>query len=320
MGLALVLAHPLSLLPLRGDEEPVGEAGARRGMRDCPSLSAVGTYSRGTFLAILAMGFWLWWKSRHKLLLGVALVAHGAAAASRSCPEKWEDRMRSITEYQQDSSAMGRLNAWQTAINVARDHPLVGGGFEFHSQAVFARYAPVPEDFHSMHSIYFQVLGEHGFVGLALFLAIWFFTWLRSMRLARMTKGQGGPALGEQSRPDGTGQPRGLSRRRCFPGPSLLGPSVLRARHTDHHTRRRPQNTARAYRSRARSHAGASGETRSRRIARSRRSKRALGKVDRNVAMSHWLVAQILGTAAESTIPPFGSLLCASPTGRIKTT
>jgi putative inorganic carbon (hco3(-)) transporter len=152
-------------------------------------ISTVGTYSRGAFLAILAMGFWLWWKSRHKLLLGFALVLTVPLLLA-FLPGKWEDRMRSITEYQQDSSAMGRLNAWQTAINVARDHPIVGGGFEFHSKAVFAQYAPVPEDFHSMHSIYFQVLGGHGFVGLALFLAIWFFSWLRSMRLARMTRGR----------------------------------------------------------------------------------------------------------------------------------
>jgi probable O-glycosylation ligase (exosortase A-associated) len=103
-------------------------------------------------------------------------------------PGKWDERMRSITEYQTDTSAMGRLNAWQVAIGVARDHPVLGGGFEFHSKEVFERYAPVPEDYHAMHSIYFQVLGEHGFVGLALFLAIWAFTWRTSSRLMKATK------------------------------------------------------------------------------------------------------------------------------------
>jgi hypothetical protein len=39
-----------------------------------------------------------------------------------------------------------------------------------------------------MHSIYFQVLGEHGFVGLGLFLAIWFFTWRTSARLVKATR------------------------------------------------------------------------------------------------------------------------------------
>jgi probable O-glycosylation ligase (exosortase A-associated) len=151
------------------------------------AVAALGTYSRGAFLAILAMGALLWWKSRHKLLLGLALVL-AVPFLIVFLPEKWEERMRGIAEYQTDSSAIGRLNAWQTAINVSKDHPIVGGGFEFHSPEVFARYAPVPEDFHSMHSIYFQVLGEHGYVGLALFLAIWFFTWITSARLVKATK------------------------------------------------------------------------------------------------------------------------------------
>jgi hypothetical protein len=30
---------------------------------------------------------------------------------------------------------------------------------------------------HSAHSIYFQMLGEHGFVGLALFLLLWLLVW-----------------------------------------------------------------------------------------------------------------------------------------------
>ena len=129
----------------------------------------------------------LWWKSRHKVMLGfAALLAVPLLIAF--LPDKWQDRMWGIAEYESDSSAVGRLNAWQTAINVSKDHPIVGGGFEFHSPDVFARYAPVPEDFHSMHSIYFQVLGEHGYVGLALFLAIWLFTWITSARLVKATR------------------------------------------------------------------------------------------------------------------------------------
>jgi probable O-glycosylation ligase (exosortase A-associated) len=135
------------------------------------------------------MGAMLWWRSRHKLLLGLAAML-AVPFVIAFMPGKWDERMRSITEYQTDTSAMGRLNAWQTAINVARDHPVLGGGFEFHSHEVYARYAPVPEDYHAMHSIYFQVLGEHGFVGLALFLAIWAFTWRTSSRLVKVTKGR----------------------------------------------------------------------------------------------------------------------------------
>ena len=50
---------------------------------------------------------------------------------------------------------------------------------------MFDRYAPVPEDVHAAHSIYFQVLGEHGFVGLSLFLLLWVLVWFGAGWLRR---------------------------------------------------------------------------------------------------------------------------------------
>lgn len=81
--------------------------------------------------------------------------------------------MQSIENYEDDASAMGRINAWLMAFRLANEH-IFGGGFEIYTANIFARYAPVPNDVHAAHSIYFQVLGEHGYVGLILFLLIWF--------------------------------------------------------------------------------------------------------------------------------------------------
>ncbi|MBK7184325.1 MAG: O-antigen ligase family protein [Ignavibacteria bacterium] len=83
-------------------------------------------------------------------------------------PEQWFARMDTINEYQSDASAMGRINAWWMAWNLAKDQ-FFGGGFDIYNLANFSRYAPVPNDVHVAHSIYFQILGEHGFVGLFLF-------------------------------------------------------------------------------------------------------------------------------------------------------
>jgi O-antigen ligase len=54
---------------------------------------------------------------------------------------------------------------------------------------VFRRYLPDYDRIHSAHSIYFQVLGEHGFAGLALFLLFWLLTWQLSRRIIKLTKG-----------------------------------------------------------------------------------------------------------------------------------
>ena len=139
-------------------------------------FSALGSYSRGGLLAIAAMIGFLWTKSRGKLATGFVLLLLIPIAIG-FMPEKWGERMRSIETYEQDASSMGRINAWQMAINLANDRPLVGGGFEIYTPKVFSRYAPNPDDLHAAHSIYFQMLGEHGYVGLLLFLLLWWLVW-----------------------------------------------------------------------------------------------------------------------------------------------
>jgi probable O-glycosylation ligase (exosortase A-associated) len=68
--------------------------------------------------------------------------------------------------------------------------PLVGGGFEMFKPSVFQSYAPDPTRVVDVHSIYFEVLGEHGFVGLGLLLLMYGFTWLSARRIARSTRTQ----------------------------------------------------------------------------------------------------------------------------------
>lgn len=150
------------------------------------AMAALGSYSRGALIGMAAMLLFLWWKSPKKALMGmvmVLLIPVGIAFM----PAKWTERMDTINTYQQDSSAMGRINAWKMATNLALDRPLVGGGFAIWNGNIFARYAPVPADVHAAHSIYFQALGEHGFVGLGLYLALAILTIKRCMWLNRVT-------------------------------------------------------------------------------------------------------------------------------------
>lgn len=144
------------------------------------AVSAFGSQSRGAFLAIAAMSVFLWLKADRKLPLGILLVAGGLSILA-FMPESWHSRMDTIQTYQEDASSMGRLNAWMTAYNIASDN-FLGAGFEAYKATPFARYRPNPEMINAAHSIYFQVLGEHGFVGLALYLLFWIFSW----RLAGM--------------------------------------------------------------------------------------------------------------------------------------
>jgi probable O-glycosylation ligase (exosortase A-associated) len=151
------------------------------------TASALGSQSRGAFLAIGAMAFFLWMKSPKKLGIGIGILVAGVLFFA-FLPEQWFDRMSTIRTYDQDASAGGRINAWWLAWNLAVDRFPIGGGFKMYTADVFARYAPDPLDIHVAHSIYFQVLGEHGFVGLFLFLTIFVAAWQYGVKIIRETK------------------------------------------------------------------------------------------------------------------------------------
>lgn len=108
--------------------------------------------------------------------------------------------METIQTHEQDRSAQSRIYSWLTMWNMALDRPLVGGGFGSDNGLAFSLYAP-KEGFETFagnvyvaHSIYFQALGEHGFPGLLLYLALGFFTWRKAGEVAQKTRDD--PELG----------------------------------------------------------------------------------------------------------------------------
>jgi probable O-glycosylation ligase (exosortase A-associated) len=139
------------------------------------AVSALGSQSRGALLAIVAMAATLWLRSADKLRIGIILIA-AAVPIIAFMPAEWTARMGTMRTYEEDGSAMGRINAWWTAWNIALHYPL-GVGFNAATQELTARFSPNAESVLVAHSIYFQILGNHGFIGLALFLGMLIATW-----------------------------------------------------------------------------------------------------------------------------------------------
>lgn len=149
-------------------------------------IAAVGSYSRGALLAGMAMLLFLWIKSRHKLQTGLLLLLI-VPFVFALMPDEWFARMSTINTYKEDASALGRINAWYFAINVATDN-FLGGGYNAFSRPMFLQYAPEPLNYRAAHSIYFQVLGEHGFIGLAIFLLLMVLAWRTGTRVIKLCK------------------------------------------------------------------------------------------------------------------------------------
>lgn len=138
-------------------------------------VSILGSHSRGAMLAISAMLVMLWWRGKNKFVSALIVVGVGMFALS-SMPEHWWERMQTI-QSPEDQSAQGRINAWIMAYNIAKDN-FFGGGFSIYNAFVYSIYAPDPSYVVSAHSIYFHMLGEHGFVGLFIYLMLWISTWI----------------------------------------------------------------------------------------------------------------------------------------------
>ena len=189
VALALVMVIPLMRYVQIGLKQKWQRL-AMTGVMLLTAFAAIGSHSRGALVAIAAMAAFMWWKSRNKFVMGLALACAGLVVLSLM-PAEWFARMETIGTYQEDSSAQGRINAWWMAFHLASDRPL-GGGFDIYDYDTFARYAPNPLDVHAAHSIYFQVLGEHGFLGLFLFVSIGAFTWMAASDGKRKAKGIAG--------------------------------------------------------------------------------------------------------------------------------
>lgn len=150
------------------------------------AVSILGSYSRGGMLALGAVAAFLWLKSRKRGVLGIMIICAGLVLV-QFMPERWHAKMNTIETYQADRSAQGRLGAWRFAWNLATARPVGGGGFDTFQADAYARYAPDERDL-DPHSIWFQVLAEHGFVGLGLFLLLWWVTWRSASRIISMCR------------------------------------------------------------------------------------------------------------------------------------
>ena len=173
-ALALVMTVPLLRflhLQLRNKWARLAMLGTMVGV----AAAALGSQSRGALVAIAAMVAFLWWNGKSKIQAAI-LIALVAIPLVMFMPESWTARMATMQSYEDDRSVLGRFSAWWSAWNSAFHYPF-GVGFNSARAELFAKYSPYPDYVHAAHSIYFQVLGNHGFVGLGIFLMIFFTTW-----------------------------------------------------------------------------------------------------------------------------------------------
>jgi len=154
----------------------------------CVVICVIGTYSRGGLIGLAVVTVALMLKSRRKAV-SVFLVTVASFCLLTFATLQWKERMGDFLHGRLDESAESRLTVWQAGWNLARAYPLTGGGFDVYTDpSAIVRYLPSDRQdtsLHGPHSIYFQMLGEQGFVGLGLFLLLLTACHLRLLKLRR---------------------------------------------------------------------------------------------------------------------------------------
>jgi probable O-glycosylation ligase (exosortase A-associated) len=98
--------------------------------------------------------------------------------------------MRTIETYEEDGSAQSRLEVWGFALRMANDHPFVGGGFRVsYNDEIYLKYVPDARKGRgrNYHSVYFEILGELGYVGLLIYMSLLFAVWRSGSRTIKLT-------------------------------------------------------------------------------------------------------------------------------------
>jgi probable O-glycosylation ligase (exosortase A-associated) len=149
-------------------------------------FSVILSYSRGGLLGLSVVLGLITLRSRYKFVTAAFCVVVAFLVLSFA-PGRWMDRMGNFAHGKIDNSAELRLHAWQFAYVLAKEYPLTGGSFNTFQPDLFEKYTP-ELGFAGPHSIYFQQLGEHGFVGLGLFLGILGSCWISLSKLRRRAR------------------------------------------------------------------------------------------------------------------------------------
>lgn len=154
----------------------------------CTAIAVLGTQSRTGFTALIIGGLYFLWLEK-KFLKPAFFLIPVISVALFFMPDSWTDRMATTTDVETDSSFQGRVDMWEATIRIANDYPIIGGGFEvIYVPEIIVRYIPPDVTSRAIHSAYFQMIAEHGYIGLIIFLILLYSIFKSSWRLYKLGK------------------------------------------------------------------------------------------------------------------------------------
>lgn len=154
----------------------------------CTGIAVLGTQSRTGFVALAVMFLYYSWLQK-KLGKSLLLIIPIAFVGYFLMADTWSSRMATTADLETDGSFQSRVEMWDASIKIANDHPIMGGGFNvIYVPEVIAEYIPLGTTSRAIHSAYFQMMAEHGYVGLGLFLFMILLIFQGAWKLTKYSK------------------------------------------------------------------------------------------------------------------------------------
>ena len=176
-AIAVLIAIPLLVLWYRETTNKIIKTGIMVAI-PLSYASALSSWSRGALLTMGVVTILLLWHSKRKyLVLPVILI--GGFLAIQNLPEDWFGRMGTIETYQEDSSAMGRIEVWKDGWYHTLKHPFTGAGFEGWRWVT-------QRDWHNSS---IEMMSEHGFIAFGIWISMILGTLISLTRLPRQARG-----------------------------------------------------------------------------------------------------------------------------------
>ena len=126
--------------------------------------------SRGNMLAVGCVLLLVIFRSKYKLLgaVGVVLLTMPALYLAG---DRFSNRMATISDYEEDASAAGRLDFWKAALKMSKDYPVFGVGYGEKNYITLASKYLKRENHWVVHNTYLQTLVDCGVIEFVLYTA-----------------------------------------------------------------------------------------------------------------------------------------------------
>jgi putative inorganic carbon (HCO3(-)) transporter len=146
----------------------------------CAVIDIIGSSSRGALVGLAAVALWMLLKSPYKFR-GLAATAVLAASVYWLLPPEQMARLQTMGD---DGTSVSRTTLWARGIDLMRDNPVHGIGYNNWSPYMESHYgSPLLP-----HNIFVQAGAELGYTGLLAFVALIILTLAINFRTRRLTR------------------------------------------------------------------------------------------------------------------------------------